>query len=128
MGNQSAYPVHQLFVGGQPENEVHIILCLHPIHELVAAELAVTAKDYLRSRPSLTYPVDQAAHKAADVGAFVHTAGTEHGQDEPPCRRVEGQHGHVAELTVIVVEKRQLLRPVGVRVRVVQVDDDRMRG
>lgn len=112
----------------QAGDEADAPLLHRPVHELVAAEVAVAPDDDFGVLPALAQAGDQPDEQPGNVDGLVAAPRTQHGQYELAAQPLENEQRHVAILVVVIVEQGELLTAVGVRVGVVAVEDDGLRG
>ena len=120
------YLLHQYGIARQASGELHIKMRSGPVHKLMAAEMAVAAEFYHGMRPFLMDEFNDSAQYAEYVQGLVAPSWPEQRKYKLAVHPVENNHRHIAVLVIIIVEQRQLLRSVGVGIRVVNVEYDFM--
>ena len=128
-GNRSVKPVcrypFEFHVPCKSGDEVYAVLTVcGPVHEVVGAEVGVAPDYYLSVFPLFAELEYQPLEKSCNVDRLVSPARPEDGKDELSAAAFEQKQGHIAVFPVIGVEQRELLRAVGVGVRVIGIDDD----
>ena len=92
-------------IAGKSGGEAHIKMRLRPVHELMAAEVAVATKFDDCMWPRLVQTLDYPVQYAEDIQRFVTSSGPKQRKDEFAVHAVEDYQRHIAVFIVIVIEQ-----------------------
>ena len=87
----------------------------------MAAEHCVTTNQYDGFLPMLADFGYDTFHQSEDVNTLVHPTRTQKRQDQLSAVPLEYEQRHIAILTIVIAEERQLLGPISVCVAVIEV-------
>ena len=127
-GNPCCHALIEALVAGEAEDIVQMPLALGPLHELAAGEHTVSTNRDFRVGPELAQIGYQADEQAGHVVTLVGAARTQYAGYQLAAVTLEDIQGHVAVLTVVGIENRELLCAVAVVVAVVKVEDNPVGG
>jgi hypothetical protein len=99
----------------------NIKLFFVPIHQLVAAKMAVSPDNNLSMFPNSAQTVYQPQQDFVNIGRFIPAPGTEHREYHFAAKSLKNKQWHITVFAVIVVEECAFLIAVGVKIAVIKV-------